>query len=223
MNGRYELVAVDYNKRGQIIQSKNKKKLTLQDADIFTSLFNNKEELTYYLRKKEYINYNPKMYVLLYKANKKLRYLDCLYKEDEEIIKLARSSKKDNKINTYNRTFGYLLSFLIRNADTNFVEYAYHYKYINKYVFDKLIEYRHNKSNLLVKSIERELSKEYLQTRKLYSIVKIYKNNKMNKKVTGESEDPYIQYLIDEANKGNENAFEELKQMDLEKTLGLKM
>lgn len=223
MTGRYELVAVNYSKKGQIIQSKNNKKLTLQDADIFTSLFNNKDELTYYLRNKGYIDFEPKMYVLLYKANKKLRYLDCLYKEDEPIITLARSSKKDNKINTFNSTFGYSLSFLIRNADTNFIEYAYNYKYINKYVYDKLIEYRHNKSNLIVKSIERELSKEYLQIRKLYSIIKLYKNSKMNKKVTGESEDPYIQYLIEEANKGNENAFDELKQMDLEKTLGLKM
>ena len=37
MVGRYELVAVDKNKKGKIIASKNNKKLTLQEADIFTS------------------------------------------------------------------------------------------------------------------------------------------------------------------------------------------
>lgn len=233
MVGRYELVAVDKNKNGKIIVSKDNKKLTLQEADIFTSLFNDKNELAYYLYSKGYINEKPEMFVLLYHINKKCCFLNCLYKEDNDIITLAKSSKENNKINTYNSIFGKILSYLIRNVNSDFIEFAYNYKYINKYVYDKLIEYRYNRSNGIVKSIERELSKEYLQIRKLYSIIKIYNNlDKKDKvkiaeyntrKVTGESNDPYIEYLIGKANMGYENAYEELKQMDLEKILSLKM
>ena len=59
MVGRYELVAVDKNKKGKIIASKNNKKLTLQEADIFTSLFQDKNELAYYLYSKGYIDETP--------------------------------------------------------------------------------------------------------------------------------------------------------------------
>ena len=208
MVGRYELVAVDKSGIGKIIISKNKKKLTLQSADIFTGLFNNKDELAFYLYQKGYIDYNPSKFVLLYKVNKTSKFLDCLYKEDSEIIKLAKSSRENNKINTYSNVFCYLFSYLIKNADTEFIEYAYNHKYINKYVFDKLIEYRdsvknRSNTNIIIKSIEKELSKEYLQVRKLYSIIKIYRNRKMvditinvKRTVVGESDDPYIDYLI---------------------------
>ena len=124
---------------------------------------------------------------------------------------------------------------MIKNADTEFIEYAYNHKYINKYVFDKLIEYRdsvknRSNTNIIIKSIEKELSKEYLQVRKLYSIIKIYRNRKMvditinvKRTVVGESDDPYIDYLINQVKNGNEDAYEELKGMDIEKTLSLKM
>ena len=235
MVGRYELVAVDKNGRGKVVVSKNKKKLTLQSADIFTGLFNNKDELAFYLYQKGYIDYNPSKFVLLYKVNRGSKFLDCLYKEDSEIIKLAKSYRESNKINTYSTVFGYLFSYLIKNADTEFIEYAYNHKYINKYVFDKLIEYRdsvknRSNTNIIIKSIEKELSKEYLQVRKLYSIIKIYRNRKMvditinvKRTVVGESDDPYIDYLINQVKNGNEDAYEELKGMDLEKTLSLKM
>lgn len=227
MVGRYELVAVDKNKKGKIIVSKNNKKLTLQEADIFTSLFQDKNELAYYLCSKGYIDETPEMFVLLYHTNKKSRYLNCLYKENNDIIKIAKASKENNKVNIYNSLFGKLLSYLIRNADSEFIEYAYHYKYINKYVYDKLLEYRYNKSNSIINAIERELSKEYLQVRKLYSIIKLYNNkkvdNSLRRKIVGESNDPYIDYLVEKANMGSESAYEELKQMDLEKILSLKM
>ena len=235
MVGRYELVAVDKSGIGKIIISKNKKKLTLQSADIFTGLFNNKDELAFYLYQKGYIDYNPSKFVLLYKVNKTSKFLDCLYSDDKEIIKLAKSSRENNKINTYSTVFGYLFSYLIKNADTEFIEYAYNHKYINKYVFDKLIEYRdsvknRSNTNIIIKSIEKELSKEYLQVRKLYSIIKIYRNRKMvditinvKRTVVGESDDPYIDYLINQVKNGNEDAYEELKGMDIEKTLSLKM
>ena len=235
MVGRYELVAVDKNGIGKVIVSKNKKKLTLQNADIFTGLFNNKDELAFYLYQKGYIDYNPSKFVLLYKVNKTSKFLDCLYKEDSEIIKLAKSSRENNKINTYSNVFCYLFSYLIKNADTEFIEYAYNHKYINKYVFDKLIEYRdsvknRSNTNIIIKYIEKELSKEYLQVRKLYSIIKIYRNRKMvditinvKRTVVGESDDPYIDYLINQVKNGNEDAYEELKGMDIEKTLSLKM
>ena len=139
MVGRYELVAVDKNKKGKIIASKNNKKLTLQEADIFTSLFQDKNELAYYLCSKGYIDETPEMFVLLYHTNKKSRYLNCLYKENNDIIKIAKASKENNKVNIYNSLFGKLLSYLIRNADNEFIEYAYHYKYINKYVIMFLV------------------------------------------------------------------------------------
>lgn len=246
MVGRYELVAVGKNGKGNIITSKNEKKLTLQEADIFTSLFNDKNELSYYLYSKGYITETPEMFVLLYHVNKKCCYLKCLYKEDNEFIKIAKGSKGNNKVDTNNSLFCTLLSFLIKNADNDFVEYAYDHKYINKYIYDKLIEYKYNKSNYIIKAIAKELSKEYLQVRKLYSIMKIYNNvnksiceetiNKNNeqhiinvedkvlrRKIVGESSNPYIEYLIEKANMGCENAYEELKGMDLEKILSLKM
>ena len=236
MVGRYELVAVDKNGRGKVVVSKNKKKLTLQSADIFTGLFNNKDDLGFYLYQKGYIDYNPSKFVLLYKVNKTSKFLDCLYSDDKEIIKLAKSSRENNKINTYSTVFGYLFSYLIKNADTEFIEYAYYHKYINKYIYDKILEYRDsiknrsNNANIIVRSIERELAKEYLQVRKLYSIIKIYRNRKMvditinvKRTVVGESDDPYINYLICQVKNGNEDAYEELKGMDLEKTLSLKM
>ena len=64
----------------------------------------------------------------------------------------------------------------------------------------------------------------------MYSIIKIYRNRKMvditinvKRAVVGESDDPYIDYLINQVKNGNEDAYEELKGMDLEKTLSLKM
>ena len=109
MVGRYELVAVDKNKKGKIIASKNNKKLTLQEADIFTSLFQDKNELAYYLCSKGYIDETPEMFVLLYHTNKKSRYLNCLYKENNDIIKIAKASKENNKVNIYNSLVNYYL------------------------------------------------------------------------------------------------------------------
>ena len=65
-----------------------------------------------------------------------------------------------------------------------------------------------------------------MQIRKLYIVINIYKRKKnikeiKSKKVIGESNDPYIEYLITKANLGDSNAYEELKNMDLEKTLNL--
>ena len=198
MVGRYELVAVDKNKKGKIIASKNNKKLTLQEADIFTSLFQDKNELAYYLCSKGYIDETPEMFVLLYHTNKKSRYLNCLYKENNDIIKIAKASKENNKVNIYNSLFGKLLSYLIRNADNEFIEYAYHYKYINKYVYDKLLEYRYNKSNSIIKAIERELSKEYLQVRKLYSIIKLYNNKKVDNSLRRKIVIRLVSFIIQE-------------------------
>lgn len=227
MVGRYELVAVDKNRNGKIIPSKNGKKLTLQEADIFTSLFNNKTELAYYLYQKGYIEYEPENFYLLYHANKKIRYIEVLYKCDERIIPLARSSREINKINPYNSVFGSLVSYLLRKVNTELIEFAYNNKYINKYVYEKLIEYKHNPCNHTIQNIEKELAKEYLQIRKLYTVIKLYSNKKINnkqrRKIIGSTNDPYLEYLIDLANAGSESAYEEIKQMDLEKTLNLKM
>jgi len=52
----------------------------------------------------------------------------------------------------------------------------------------------------------------------------IYKEKNVSndiRKVKGESDDPYIEYLIEKANIGDIDAYEELKNMDLEKTLNL--
>lgn len=223
MAGRYELVAVDYCNKGKVIQSKNGGKLSLAEADIFTGLFNNKEELNYYLFKKEYIDFNVKKFVLLYYVNKKSRYFDCLYKEDRDLISLAHLFKKNKKVSTNNSLLNYLVSYLVKNNNDDFIEYAYSHKYINKYLYEKLLEYRYGNNKLIIKNIINELSKEYLQIRKIYELKKNYNKNIVDKKVIGSSDDPYIQYLIDKANNNDENAYEELRLLDLEKTMNLKM
>lgn len=222
MTGRYELVALNNQNQGKIIVSKNEKKLTLQEADLFTGLFNNKEELSHYLTSKGYLDFIPKKFVLLYVYNKKNKYLDCLYKEDEKILQLARESK-EGKIKTSNVYFNYLVLYLLKNANYDLIEFMYDFKYINKYLYDKLCEYKETKSQSIVQSIKRELSKEYSQIRKIYTLEKQNKTNQKRKKVAGTSDDPYIEYLIEKANQNNEEAYEELKQMDLEKTLNIKL
>ena len=80
--------------------------------------------------------------------------------------------------------------------------------------------------NRIVYQIKRELLKEYLQIRKLYTFIgrnKKENNIKLNVKVIGSTDDSYINYLIESANNGNFESYEELKNMDLEKTLNLRM
>lgn len=222
MLGRYELVGINYNNQGTIIPTKNGKKLTLKEADLFTSLFENKDELYYYLNQKGLINFVPQKFVLIYKCYRQTKYIECIYKDNKELVNMINPTNT-NKINSNNYYFKYMVTFLTKYMDNELIEYAYEKKYINQYIYEKLIEYKKTRKEFILNKIKQELSKEYLQVRKLYTIIQLYKTNNFEKKVTGTSVDPYIEYLIQKANNNDENAYEELKQMDLEKTHKLKM
>lgn len=226
--GRYELVGFDENKKGKVIKTKNSKKLTILEADEFTTLFNNSHELSYYLYKKDYLDdFIPLEYCLLYKHNKMNRFIECLYSDSREIVLLGQN------LNGMSKDFVYLLSYLIKNINTMFPEYAHESKYINDYIYNKILEYRalYKKENFkelnrIIYQIKRELLKEYLQIRKLYTFIRKNKketNIKLSVKVIGSTDDSFINYLIESANNGNFESYEELKNMDLEKTLNLRM
>ncbi len=218
--GRYELVGYDRNLKETIIKTKTKKKLTILEADKFTTLFQDTNDLTYYLYNKGYLNdLLISHYLLQYKYNKTNKYFDVLYNKDKEIIK---ATNKNNKL------FKYLIINLLKNISSNIPEMAHNNSYINDYIYNKIEEYRIlskvgslNETKKIVNDIERELLKEYLQIRKLYIFTNLYKENNKQIKIIGESTDPYIQYLIEKANRGDRKAYEELKDMDLEKTLNL--
>ena len=113
--GRYELVGFDENKKGKVIKTKNSKKLTILEADEFTTLFNNSHELSYYLYKKDYLDdFIPLEYCLLYKHNKMNRFIECLYSDSREIVLLGQN------LNGMSKDFVYLLSYLIKNINTMF-------------------------------------------------------------------------------------------------------
>lgn len=223
--GRYELVGFNEHLKGKIIKTKTGNKLTILEADKFTTLFNNSADLTNYLYKKGYLN-DLKIvdYALLYKYNKSNRYIECLYSQDRKLVEI------NNPNNIY---FKQLITYLLNNVNTTLPELAHNHFYINDYIYNKLLEYRIllrvgsvKELNKIFRDIEKELSKEYLQIRKLYIVINMYKRKKnikeiKSKKVIGESNDPYIEYLITKANLGDSNAYEELKNMDLEKTLNL--
>ncbi len=221
--GRYELVCFDKNLNIKIIKSKTGKKMTILEADKFTTLFTDSADLTNYLYKRGYLKDKEILYyALAYKYNKSNRYFDCLYKNDRKLIEI-------NNIN--NSLFNKLVMYLLTNVNTLLPEYAHNHSYINDYIYNKLLEYRVlkkvgsvNELNKIHRDIIKELAKEYLQIRKLYMLEHIYKEKNVSndiRKVKGESDDPYIEYLIEKANIGDIDAYEELKNMDLEKTLNL--
>lgn len=177
MVARYELVAVDEHKNGHLIVSKKGPKLTLQEIDLFTTLFKSSEEMTLYLDRKNYLNgIKPVKYVALYTANKAKRYVDCCYKEDQDIISLAISSKETNKVNIYNSASIKLINTLLY-SDGEMLDFLYENKYINDHIYQKMLEYKasYTGAQRLQLQIERELTKEYLQIRKLYSGIKAFR------------------------------------------------
>jgi len=246
MNARYELVGVDSQNKGKVIESKKGTKLTLQELDLFTTLFSSPQELTMYLKQKGYLDdFHPVNYVAIYKVNNTHRYVNCCYKSETDIITLAKSSKNTNKVNERCGILRNLLNTLfcsITSANMQgFLEFALTNRYINEYIYKKMIEYKkavlhyatYNETTQLQRQITNELTKEYLQVRKLYDGLNAYKARKRRididfgeiKKVviTGNTDEPYINYLVQRANKGDENAYEELMGMELEKTRGLKL
>jgi len=246
MVARYELVAIDAYNNGKVLDTKTGTKLTLQQLDLFTTTFSSPEHLTFYLKEKGYLDdFNPINYVAVYKVNKTNRYLNCYYKNDTDIIKLAKSSSDNNKVNEYNGIYRKIINEFFQIIKSKkrkeFLEYILINRYINEYVYNKIIDYLVKFKNnapykeliKTEKQITRELTKEYLQVRKLYDAIKTFKmykakletdyENNKRKIIKGEYNDPYIEYLITRANNNDDNAYEELMNIELEKTKGLNL
>ena len=246
MVARYELVALDSYNNGKVLDTKTGSKLTLQQLDLFTTTFVSPEHLTFYLKSKGYLEaFNPINYVAVYKVNKTDRYLNCYYKNDTDIISLAKSSSDNNKVNEYNGVYRKIINEffqIIKSKDMKgFLDYTLINRYINEYVYNKIIDYLVKFKNnapykeliKIERQITRELTKEYLQVRKLYDAIKTFKmykaklevdhKNNKRKVINGEYSDPYVEYLIVRANNGDDNAYEELMSMELDKTKQLNL
>lgn len=246
MNARYELVALDSSNNGRVIDAKTNSKLTLQQLDLFTTKFSSPEHLTFYLKSKGYLdNFNPVNYVALYRANKEERYLNCYYKNETDIINLANSTKDSNKVNEYSGIYRKIVNDffqIIKSKEMKgFLDYVLINKYINEYIYNKIIDYIIKFKNnvpykqllIIERQITRELTKEYLQVRKLYGAIKTFKEykakleigqlNNKRKIIKGEYQESYIEYLIEKANLGDKNAYEELMNMELDKTKELNL
>lgn len=246
MVARYELVAIDAYNNGKVLDTKTGSKLTLQQLDLFTTTFTSPEHLTFYLKEKGYLqDFEPINYAAVYKANKTDRYLNCFYKNDTDIINLAKSSSSNNKVNeycgVYRKIINEFFQIIKSKKRKEFLDHILINKYINEYVYNKIIDYLVKFKNnapykvllMIERQITRELTKEYLQVRKLYEAIKTFKmykvkleveqKNNKRKIIKGEYNEPYIEYLITRANKGDDNAHEELMAMELEKTKELNL
>lgn len=246
MVARYELVAIDSYNNGKVLDTKDGTKLTLQQLDLFTTTFSSPEHLTYYLKEKGYLDgFNPINYVAVYKVNKTDRYLNCYYKGENEIINLAKTSSDNNKVNEYSGAYRKIINEFFQIIKSKkrkeFLDYALINRYINEYVYNKIIDYLVKFKNnapykeliKIERQITRELTKEYLQVRKLYDAIKTFKmykakleteyENNKRKIIKGEYNDPYVEYLIIRANNDDDNAYEELMSMELDKTKQLNL